>query len=48
MEHFNGILSHKSGPANKQYTNQLNIRVVALLIDMLPQLCYDYHLFRVL
>jgi hypothetical protein len=22
MEHFNGILFHKSGPANKQHTNQ--------------------------
>jgi hypothetical protein len=22
MEHFNGILFHKSGPAKKQYTNQ--------------------------
>ena len=22
MEHFNGILFHKYGPANKQYTNQ--------------------------
>jgi hypothetical protein len=25
MEHFNGILFHKSGPANKQYTNQPNL-----------------------
>jgi len=24
MEHFNGILFHKSGPANKQHTNQPN------------------------
>jgi hypothetical protein len=22
MEHFNGILIHKSGPVNKQHTNQ--------------------------
>jgi hypothetical protein len=22
MEHYNGILFHKSGPANKQHTNQ--------------------------
>ena len=22
MEHFNGILFHKSGPANEQHTNQ--------------------------
>ena len=22
IEHFNGILFHKSGPANKQHTNQ--------------------------
>ena len=22
MEHFNSILFHKSGPANKQHTNQ--------------------------
>ena len=25
MEHFNGILFHKSGPANKQHTNQPNL-----------------------
>ena len=25
MEHFNGILFHKSGPANKQHTNQPTI-----------------------
>ena len=24
LEHFNGILFHKSGPANKQYTNHLS------------------------
>ena len=27
MEHLNGILFHKSGPANKQHTNQsINLR----------------------
>ena len=25
MEHINGILFHKSGPGNKQHTNQLTI-----------------------
>ena len=25
MEHFNGILYYKYGPANKQHTNQLTI-----------------------
>ena len=25
MEHFNDILFHKSGPANKQHTNQLKL-----------------------
>ena len=33
MEHFNGILFHKSGPANNQHSNQqiIPIRVANLL-----------------
>ena len=30
MEHFNGILFHKSGPANKQHTNQTTNQNVLL------------------
>ena len=28
MEHFNGILFHKSAPANKQHTNQLTNQII--------------------
>jgi hypothetical protein len=31
MEHFNGILFHKSGPANKQHTNQPTANTVLIL-----------------
>ena len=39
MEHFNGTLFHKSGPANKQHTNQptnqptFNVRLYFIDID---------------
>jgi hypothetical protein len=38
MEHFNGILFHKSGPANKQHTNQsiiTNQEISCLIPDTL-------------
>jgi hypothetical protein len=39
MEHFNIILFHKSGPANKQHANQSIIIPSSLLIQNVLVLC---------
>ena len=40
MEHFNSILSHKSRPANKQYTNHSLFPILNPLMTLLNWSCF--------
>ena len=41
MEHFNSILFHESGPANKQHTCQpTNITINTIIVNKITELLY--------
>ena len=50
MEHFNGILFHKSGPANKQHTNHSSLNAKQFLFTASSKqavVCKRFHVYEV-